>query len=544
MLEQQPPAASTTPSGAHRVVSRVQAWREQNATKEMVLLLVAGFLFDVLTLSRIDDVPTLLQQGAYLGLLGGLLVLEQRQALGVADGPPRLLRKVWRFSEDAIHFLFGSLLSSFALFYFKSSNFLTSALFLAVMFGLLVLNELPRFRALGPVMRVTLYSLCVTSYLAYLLPVVAGMVSKWLFLLAVLLTSGLLVWAFRAFARWTGRPQELVRRVLVPGLGVQALLLALYFLRVMPPVPLAVDWMGVFHDIRRDKADYHLQAEHKTAGFWWQEVRDYGWSWALDWEQWPYWKLWHTGDQDFRAQKGEKVMAFVRVFAPSRFDDQVVGRWYYDHPELGWVGRGEWATRLTGGRDAGFRTRFSMTYKGAPGDYRLDVTTLDGHVIGRMHVHVEDWDPAAEPRVYRTFVDYGGKRPRLAPPGEGAPADAPPVEVPAEVPAPEAPPAVAAPAGGAASPAPAVVPASGRTAAPPPAGAANEDGTAVEPPPSMGQAAPEPSGAPGREEPAPAAEAPEAEAPEAAAPERAPEAAPQEAPAAAPGEAPAPEPAE
>ncbi|MCI0569251.1 MAG: DUF2914 domain-containing protein, partial [Myxococcaceae bacterium] len=87
----------------------------------MVFFLLAGFLFDVLTLSRIDDWATLVQQGAYLGLLGALLTLEQRYALKLSE-PRGWWAKVWRFGEDAIHFLFGSLLSSFALFYFKSAS--------------------------------------------------------------------------------------------------------------------------------------------------------------------------------------------------------------------------------------------------------------------------------------------------------------------------------------------------------------------------------------------------------------------------------------
>jgi Protein of unknown function (DUF2914) len=396
----EPAATGTAPSvtTSSTLRMRVQAWRERNATREMVFFLLAGFVFDVVTLSRIDDWATLAQQGAYLGLLGALLLLEQRDALGLA-APPAWLAKVWRFSEDAIHFLFGSLLSSFALFYFKSADVLTSFAFLAVLFGLLVGNELPRFRALGPVMRVALFSLCLTSYLAYLLPVLVGVVRAWLFVLAVLLACGVLAVATRTMARWTGDARLALRQVLAPGLGVQVLLLVLYFLRLTPPVPLAIQRMGIYHEVTKEGRDYLLSQQWPTWGQWWSDARQRGVMDTLLSTPWPSWKVWQSGDQDFLARPGDKVFAFAAVFAPRGFNDEVVARWYYHDPVRGWVSRGERATTVQGTADRGFRTVFSMSYRDVPGDYRVDITTREGHVIGTKYFTILP-DPSTGPRVW------------------------------------------------------------------------------------------------------------------------------------------------
>src|SRR5512145_2332793 len=74
-----------------RTWSRLQAYREDHATVEMALCFLAGFLFDVATLTRIDDEITLVQQGVYLGILALALGLETRQSLG--RRLPRLLAK-------------------------------------------------------------------------------------------------------------------------------------------------------------------------------------------------------------------------------------------------------------------------------------------------------------------------------------------------------------------------------------------------------------------------------------------------------------------
>ena len=86
-----------------------------------------GFLFDVLTLSRIDDSFTIIQQGVYLVLIAIVLVID----LEAIDRPVSArrwakldgwLEKAWGFRDLVVPFLFGSLLSAYTLFYFKSAD--------------------------------------------------------------------------------------------------------------------------------------------------------------------------------------------------------------------------------------------------------------------------------------------------------------------------------------------------------------------------------------------------------------------------------------
>ena len=71
---------------------------------------------------RIDETPVLVQQAAYLVvtglLLGGMLRFELlgARAARLADGDP------WRYVEHAMHFMLGTLLNAFILFYVKSGS--------------------------------------------------------------------------------------------------------------------------------------------------------------------------------------------------------------------------------------------------------------------------------------------------------------------------------------------------------------------------------------------------------------------------------------
>src|SRR5262249_26871667 len=150
------------------------------------------------------------------------------------------LARVWRFREDALHFFLGGLLSPYTLFYFKSASGVTAFLFLTGVFGLMVANELPRFRARGPVVRVGLFSFCVTSYFAYLVPVLLGYYSGTLFMAAAGLSCAATLVLTLLVRGWSGDGRRTLRHVALPGLGIQALLLGLYLLKAIPPVPLSM----------------------------------------------------------------------------------------------------------------------------------------------------------------------------------------------------------------------------------------------------------------------------------------------------------------
>lgn len=400
------------------LVDRVQAFRAKYERQEMALFFFAGFLYDVLTLSPIDDALTEVQNFVYLAVLAGLLVLEQRYAEGVE--PPKLLVKIWRFREDALHFFMGSLLSAFTLFLFKSSSGFTPLLFMAGMFGLLVANELPRFRQLGPVIRVAVFSLCVTLYFASLLPVLFGRVGWWIFTLSVVLGCGSVYGLLRVLKRWRPDEKALLRTVAVPGFGAQAVLLGCYFLGVIPPVPLAVQYSGIYHQVERiSPGVYRLTSE------------------AHPW--WKFWTAFHHGDQDFSLRAGEQPVYFFRIFAPKGFETyQVRVRWYFDHPEKGWtaLGKGFMANVSSNGTEGGYRYYARPGTTPKPGDWRVVLETESGHEINRLNFTVTA-DTRTEKRDEKVEVSVLKVTKPL--PLEVWEKDHPPKTAPAEAPAATAP---------------------------------------------------------------------------------------------------------
>ncbi len=365
---------------------RFRELRKRHHLAFEVAFFFAGFLFDAILLHRIDSIPLLIHQGTYIVLLTGLLALDHRLHVNGKE-PGGFWGKVLSFRHWVIHFFLGTLLNAFMIFYFKASSGIFSFLFLVALAVVLVINELPRFRSLGPVLRVALLSFVVSGFCAYLFPVLWGSLRSWHFYLAIAIGSAVTVGLWKVFVRVTHDPTWTFRRAVAPGLIIQAVLLLLYVARVVPPVPLSLKYIGVFHGVEKIR-----EGEH---------VGDYKLSYVRAPSVLP--KIFAYDGSSFFARPDDRAWAFIRLFSPTGFDDKIGFAWQYDDPKRGWVDLGEpYFTRIGGGSEHGYRTMGNTRVTRA-GDYRVRVLTVDGREIGRKSFEVVA-DASTEDRAFEEDV--------------------------------------------------------------------------------------------------------------------------------------------
>src|SRR5450432_3954797 len=103
------------------LVERLQAFKSRNGRMVSTCFFLGGFLFDAVMLSRIDEPLMLVQQGVYLILCGALIAYSQRLELKKLQ-PPARLRKAWRYADHLLHFMLGTLLNAYSIFYFQSAS--------------------------------------------------------------------------------------------------------------------------------------------------------------------------------------------------------------------------------------------------------------------------------------------------------------------------------------------------------------------------------------------------------------------------------------
>lgn len=317
---------------------------------------------------RVDAWHMIVQQVVYLGIVTAALL----QMLAESPERPRstpLSPRYVAVRSGLLHFLLGTLLNIYVIFYFKSSSLLVSCGFLAVLVALLLANESRRLAGTGLRFRFALLALCWLSFAALMVPVATGSIGPGVFLLSTL--AGVVPLAVASV--WTPRRRE----ILLPLGVVLVAFLGAYLLRITPPVPLSITFMGVYHSVERAGSEYRLEHER------------------------PPWRFWHHGDQWFRAQPGDRVHVYFRVFSPARFSDDVVMRWFR-RADDGWAETDAIPVRILGGREAGFRG-YGFKSNFQPGLWRVEVETTDGREISRIYFRV-DAVPAG-PRTFQIVID-------------------------------------------------------------------------------------------------------------------------------------------
>lgn len=151
-------------------------------------LFAFGFSFDSLFMDRIDNVFFISQHFIYIFLVSFILFYYTLQTQTEFSIKPKY-QKLWKYSDDALHFLLGSLLSVFFWLYVTSSVFTTSFLFLLVLLALLVANEMSYFKKYGLIFKIILFQIALVSFVTCLVPVAIGSVGPFIYYFSILASA-------------------------------------------------------------------------------------------------------------------------------------------------------------------------------------------------------------------------------------------------------------------------------------------------------------------------------------------------------------------
>lgn len=346
---------------------------------------LSGVAYDTLTLTRIDRLQDNLLLLLYLVVLGALIVLTGR--LGIAPGEAhelrhpsglvRLLVRTRPYYPMAMQFLLGGLFSAYAIFYSRSASLTGSAIFLALLVLLLVANEFLRDRLSNLRVLVGLYALVCFSFFTFFLPVMVGRISTAIFLLGAGL-SAVVTWRVVRLI-YKDNPERSAQEAMgtgASGLALIGLLVGFYFMSWIPPVPLSMKFGGIYREVQRQGDQFLLTYDRK------------------------WFEAWKRSENPFPAN--EPAYCFTAVFAPVALDTTVYHHWYVrsSHGQP-FVHVDRIPIKIAGGREGGYRA-YSFKQRLAPGDWRVDVETEDGRIVGRVSVRVEQRD--ALPAALRTVT--------------------------------------------------------------------------------------------------------------------------------------------
>ncbi len=324
-----------------------------------LLVFATGFIWDTITMTRVDSVLDHAILSSYATAIGIMIAFTLRRQAG--GKRPAWVRKLEPHFLWAMQFAFGGLFSSFVIFYFMSVSWTRTLLFLILCVVLLVGNEFLHHRLQNPQLLAALYSFCLFSYLALLLPTVLASATTRIFLLSGAISVGLsvLVFGLGMSGAWRAKWRTLTG-ALVCIAAVYLSINLLYFGNLIPPVPLALKTAGIYHHVERVSAGYEVQYVSP-----------------------PFYRFWRKWDDPFYYITGEPAYCYTAIFAPRRIHVPVRHVWSRYIPGIGWSVTDRIRFQISGGREAGYR---GFTWKRTiyPGKWRVEVETEDGRILGRI----------------------------------------------------------------------------------------------------------------------------------------------------------------
>jgi len=325
--------------------------------------LFGGFAFDALTLKRVDMFWENFWVVVHLVLVAAcILLISRAENRGVESKNPA---KVHFWLINTLQFLFGGLLSTFLVFYFRSGSLWVSWPFFLILAAAFVANEKLKQRYARLDFQLSFFFLSLFCFSIFILPVVLHAMGSLIFLLSGALSLVLLLFLVRLLKSVSG--EKFARGMTSLALSIGAIFVAinvLYFLNLIPPIPLSLQDASVHHAIVRN-ADGNYAVQSEDSGLL------------------HFFRFTDT----FHAMPGEPVYAYSAVFSPTSLNTNIIHEWQLYDKRRGWTTMSRIELPVKGGRGGGYRT-YSRKTGVVAGAWRVNVKAASGALLGRLRFNV------------------------------------------------------------------------------------------------------------------------------------------------------------
>lgn len=342
------------------LIARARSWYGRFERPLSSASLVGGFVFDAVTLTRVDQFWENIWVIAHIAIVIVCIIwINAIENAGHDEANPD---KLHFWLVNILQFFFGGIFSVFLVFYFRSADLMTTWPFLLILAIAFVANESLKRRYTRLAFQISLLFLSLFSFAIYIVPIIFHEINGRIFLVSGAASLAAL-WIILAILRTVSR-EKFKKSGGLLALSVAAIYFGmnlLYFYNLIPPLPLSLKDSGIFHALAvNGPGDYTVSYE--------------------DQGPWRFLALRDT----VAITPGEPLYAYSAVFSPTALNTDIIHEWQFYDPSLrAWTTRSRVTLSVIGGRDGGYRT-FSMSANIAPGLWRVNVLTPNGQIIGRM----------------------------------------------------------------------------------------------------------------------------------------------------------------
>ena len=344
-------------------ISRHQIEQRRRLIFPAVILF--GFIIDWLTLNRADQIFDNIVFITHILITGAMIAVLY---IAPYRGEHSRLRKYQPWFTLLLLFSLGSLFSGFFVIYFRSASLAVSFPFFL---GILILFSMTEWKKdlytknLFP--QLLAYYVVIFLYLIFFIPIIVREISSLVFIVSGLL-SLIVIFAYIFLLRKVIRIGiDAIARKLQIGIFLTFIFInAIYFMSVIPPIPLALKSVGVYHEISKSDAGEYFGLYERSR-----------------------WYPFLNQTDDLHLQSGDDVYVFAAIFAPARISTTLLHKWdWYNPVTRRWEEVNQIPVVINGGRDGGYRG-YSKKSSLRGGSWRVRFTTENGQVLGIFRFTLE-----------------------------------------------------------------------------------------------------------------------------------------------------------
>ncbi len=324
--------------------------------------LCTGFIFDLFLAKTPNNIIDNILLCTYLLTSGTIIILfnvrSRRELVGGHPVEPLALLLI-------LQFCFGGLASNLLVLYGKSGTPAGDLIFVGLLLCMVFGNEYMRSRYAQLRFNIAIYYTLLFSYLTISIPTfILHAIGPEVFLITGGISLVLMIPFFimlRIAVSRGKRERRLLWEAYIIVISIFVFFNVLYFLNIIPPVPLSLKDIGVYHSLSRDVAG----------------------NYTATYEPPPWYEFWQDTSTTYTYGEGQTAYCFSAVYAPPNFDTPIYHRWeQYDDATKTWNTVFRVSFSLVGGRAGGYRGYSYVVM--TPGQWRCDVETADGQLIGRI----------------------------------------------------------------------------------------------------------------------------------------------------------------
>ncbi len=344
-------------------MQKLRSWYRQYERFFIPAALAFGFLSDLVMFRYVSLSFVFASLAAHLLLAGAAIVL-----LNVCEAQ-KLRGKFFSYAQIfaplVLQYSFGSLFSAFALFYSASGSLGASWPFIAALAFLMAGNEIFKQQYARPFLQISAYFFSLFAFANWAVPYILRDLGPAIFLLSGLLSIAVIALFVYVLQRAASAVKEETPRIVAGVAAIFAAMNILYFSNIIPPIPLVLRAVGVYHNVGRTGDSYQVLAEGRSRG-----------------------ALFSLPQKFAVTPENKTAYVFSSVFSPSGLNIEVVHEWQkWDSYAGKWITTDSPSFSLAGGRNQGYRG-YSWKTNIQQGLWRVNVKTAHGQLIGRTSFSV------------------------------------------------------------------------------------------------------------------------------------------------------------